>query len=353
MSVATGESFDAIEARYDGQGYGQFKGDVGRGGRRRCSTRSGSATRRCAPTRRSSSGCSRSAPRRRARRQPRRSRRCTSAWASCARSGLFIGDRRIGVDAAASAPVGLRRGIQPKGRDIEEESFLGGACGRRSRRGRPCCRLVQPERERGQAPRADKELKHVFVIMLENHSKRPVIGDPGRTDITSLANTYAVARSTTGSRTRASRTTSRRSRARTGRQRRQPEQPLRSPNLVDQLDSAGKTWGAYMESMPSAGYLGNNSGRGRVAANGAQLYARSTTRSCSSRTSATTRPGSPTTSRTRRSSTISTTTRRTSSSSFRTSATTCTEGSAPSHRPAPTARRARSRTPRATRTISR
>src|SRR3954452_8615841 len=28
MSVATGESFDAIEARYDGQGYGPFKNDV-------------------------------------------------------------------------------------------------------------------------------------------------------------------------------------------------------------------------------------------------------------------------------------------------------------------------------------
>jgi tryptophanyl-tRNA synthetase len=28
MSVATGESFDAIEARYDGQGYGPFKADV-------------------------------------------------------------------------------------------------------------------------------------------------------------------------------------------------------------------------------------------------------------------------------------------------------------------------------------
>src|SRR5436190_947313 len=28
MSVATGDSFDAIEARYDGQGYGPFKADV-------------------------------------------------------------------------------------------------------------------------------------------------------------------------------------------------------------------------------------------------------------------------------------------------------------------------------------
>jgi tryptophanyl-tRNA synthetase len=28
MSVATGETFDEIEARYDGQGYGPFKEDV-------------------------------------------------------------------------------------------------------------------------------------------------------------------------------------------------------------------------------------------------------------------------------------------------------------------------------------
>jgi tryptophanyl-tRNA synthetase len=29
MSVATGEPMDAVEARYDGQGYGAFKEDVG------------------------------------------------------------------------------------------------------------------------------------------------------------------------------------------------------------------------------------------------------------------------------------------------------------------------------------
>ena len=34
MSVATGESFEQIESRYDGQGYGPFKEDVGGGGRR-------------------------------------------------------------------------------------------------------------------------------------------------------------------------------------------------------------------------------------------------------------------------------------------------------------------------------
>jgi phosphatidylinositol-3-phosphatase len=37
-----------------------------------------------------------------------------------------------------------------------------------------------------------------------------------------------------------------------------PHRRPRSPhhtNLVDQLESNGLTWGAYMESMPSAGYL--------------------------------------------------------------------------------------------------
>ena len=30
-----------------------------------------------------------------------------------------------------------------------------------------------------------------------------------------------------------------------------------APNIVDQLEAAGKSWGAYMESMPTAGYLGD------------------------------------------------------------------------------------------------
>src|SRR3954468_13287322 len=54
----------------------------------RCSTRSGSATRRSVPTRRRSGACSRSAPRKRARRPRRRSRPCTSAWGSPGRNAV-------------------------------------------------------------------------------------------------------------------------------------------------------------------------------------------------------------------------------------------------------------------------
>src|SRR3954447_20221232 len=54
----------------------------------RCSTRSGSATWRSLPTRRRSGACSRSAPRKRARRPRRRSRPCTSAWGSPGRNAV-------------------------------------------------------------------------------------------------------------------------------------------------------------------------------------------------------------------------------------------------------------------------
>ena len=43
------------------------------------------------------------------------------------------------------------------------------------------------------APRGAGHLKHVFVIVLENHSKNGVIGDPNTPYITALANTYGVA----------------------------------------------------------------------------------------------------------------------------------------------------------------
>lgn len=101
-------------------------------------------------------------------------------------------------------------------------------------------------------------VKRIFVIMLENHSQSTVIGDPNAPFITSLARTYGEATHYYGVT--------------------HPSQPnyvaaitgrlditrmndvatnhYDWPNLVDQLESHGKTWGAYMDSMPSAGYLG-------------------------------------------------------------------------------------------------
>ncbi|MFN8629990.1 MAG: alkaline phosphatase family protein [Chloroflexota bacterium] len=101
-------------------------------------------------------------------------------------------------------------------------------------------------------------VKRIFVIMLENHSRDTVIGDPNAPYLTSLAHRYGQATNYYGVT--------------------HPSQPnyvaaitgqlditqmndvatnhFAWPNLVDQLEANGKSWGAYMEAMPSAGYLG-------------------------------------------------------------------------------------------------
>jgi phosphatidylinositol-3-phosphatase len=98
----------------------------------------------------------------------------------------------------------------------------------------------------------------IFVIMLENHSQSTVIGDPNAPFINSLANRYGLATSYYGVT--------------------HPSQPnyvaaitgqlditrmndvatntYTWPNLVDQLQHRGRTWGAYMEGLPYAGYTG-------------------------------------------------------------------------------------------------
>ncbi len=102
------------------------------------------------------------------------------------------------------------------------------------------------------------KVSHIFVIMLENHSQSTVIGDPNAPFITKLANNYAEATSYYGVT--------------------HPSQPnyvaaitgqlditrmndvatntYDWTNLVDQLESHGRTWGAYMDSLPYAGYTG-------------------------------------------------------------------------------------------------
>jgi hypothetical protein len=115
---------------------------------------------------------------------------------------------------------------------------------------------------------ANAAVKRIFVIMLENHSQSTVIGDRNAPYITSLASRYGEA-------TRYYGVT-------------HPSQPnyvatitgqlditrmndvatnhYDWPNLVDQLESHGKTWGAYMDSLPYAGYTG------AVAPGGVALY---------------------------------------------------------------------------------
>ena len=99
-------------------------------------------------------------------------------------------------------------------------------------------------------------LRHIFVIMLENHSKSSVLGDTNAPYLNSLASSYAVAENYYGVT--------------------HPSEPnyvaaisgsnwfvnddnpgnrFDHKNLVDQLEATHHTWGAYMESMPTPGYL--------------------------------------------------------------------------------------------------
>jgi phospholipase C len=100
--------------------------------------------------------------------------------------------------------------------------------------------------------------KHIFVIMLENHSRSSVLGDPNAPYINALANEFAVAERYYGVT--------------------HPSEPnyvaaisgsnwfvnddnpanrYDHTNLVDQLEAHHKSWAAYMEAMPSVGYLGD------------------------------------------------------------------------------------------------
>lgn len=104
---------------------------------------------------------------------------------------------------------------------------------------------------------AHAHLKHVFVIMEENHSLGGVIGDAAAPTFTDLAHTYGVAENYYGVT--------------------HPSLPnyiglvggsnfglnaddatahFDEPNLADQLEAHGYTWASYEESMPSVGYLG-------------------------------------------------------------------------------------------------
>jgi phosphatidylinositol-3-phosphatase len=102
--------------------------------------------------------------------------------------------------------------------------------------------------------------KHVFVIVMENEALEQIIGNTGSAPyINSLADTYGVAANYYGVT--------------------HPSLPnyiamisgdtqsiatncadcfVDAPNLVDQLEAAGKTWKGYMESMPSPCFAGDS-----------------------------------------------------------------------------------------------
>jgi phosphatidylinositol-3-phosphatase len=102
--------------------------------------------------------------------------------------------------------------------------------------------------------------KHIFVIVMENKEYDQVIGSPSTPYLNALAQHYGLATNYYGIR--------------------HPSLPnylaltggstfgitsdcidctVAAPNLVDQLEAAGKSWKAYIESMPSPCYVGDAS----------------------------------------------------------------------------------------------
>jgi hypothetical protein len=110
---------------------------------------------------------------------------------------------------------------------------------------------------RGQLPH-NARLDRIFVITLENHSRDGVIGDPNAPFITKLANRYGEAAGYYGV-THPSEPNylAQIAGSNFGINNDNPANRVNAPNLVDQLEAHRLSWGAYMESMPSAGYLGD------------------------------------------------------------------------------------------------
>jgi hypothetical protein len=101
-------------------------------------------------------------------------------------------------------------------------------------------------------PRVGGDLQHVFVIMLENHSQQSVIGDPNAPYITSLAQNYASADNYYGvTHPSEPNYVAMISGSNWWINNDNPANRFDHTNLVDELEAAHKTWGAYMEAMPA------------------------------------------------------------------------------------------------------
>jgi hypothetical protein len=114
------------------------------------------------------------------------------------------------------------------------------------------CGASSAAKQAAQAP-----LRHVFVIVLENHSKSDVVGDPNAPRISALARRYGQATSYYGVTHPSEPNYLAMIAGRTfGVNDDDPTRVFHARNLVDQLEAAGRSWAAYEESMPSAGFLG-------------------------------------------------------------------------------------------------
>ena len=100
-------------------------------------------------------------------------------------------------------------------------------------------------------------VQHVVVIMLENHSKSSVLGDPNAPYVNSLASRYAVASDYYGV-THPSQPNyvAAISGSNWGVNDDQSTNTYDHWNLVDELELHHRSWAAYMESLPSVGFTG-------------------------------------------------------------------------------------------------
>jgi phosphatidylinositol-3-phosphatase len=104
---------------------------------------------------------------------------------------------------------------------------------------------------------ANAHLKHVFVIVLENHSQTSVVDDPNAPFITSLAHTYGMADNYYGvTHPSEPNYVAMITGSNQGINDDQPTHHFAVTNLVDQLEASGHSWDAYMESLPSVGFTG-------------------------------------------------------------------------------------------------
>ena len=99
---------------------------------------------------------------------------------------------------------------------------------------------------------------HIFVIMLENHSQSSVIDNANAPYITSLAHTYGMAANYYGiTHPSLPNYVGAISGSNWFVNDDNPANRFDHTNLVDQLEASHHSWAAYMETMPSAGFTGD------------------------------------------------------------------------------------------------
>ncbi len=104
---------------------------------------------------------------------------------------------------------------------------------------------------------------HVFLIVLENRSYDQVIGNPDMPNLNALARRYALAADDHGvAHPSLPNYVALISGGTWGSRSDDPSQRFSEPTLAGQLEAAGRSWKAYMQGLPSAGFRGDFAGAG-------------------------------------------------------------------------------------------